>query len=137
MDNERYTAAIGEWCEKVEQARARLTVSPLVATLPDPDMVRESLDGVFNRRKGRLLRSAPRSDKRPLANVLWRLITWHRSSGGLGGVYGVLWACDDIVRDRGLDMSGADLHASMDTLAIVLLGGESRAAAAWERAIGV
>ena len=137
MDNERYTAAVGEWCEKVEQARARLTVSPLVATLPDPDTVRESLDGVFNRRKGGMLRSAPRSDKRPLANVLWRLITWHKSSGGLGGVYGVRWACDDIVRDRGLDMTGADLHASMDTLAIVLLGGESRAAAAWERAIGV
>ena len=129
----KYTAAIDRLCDVVEIRRAHLSDT---ATLPNAPIVREAIDGIFNRRTGNELRSAPPRDKRPVANVLWRIMAWHRSSGGMGSIFGLRWACDDIVKTRDLGMTGPELYDTIDTLAIVLLGGRSRAADNWERALG-
>jgi hypothetical protein len=47
-------------------------------------------------------------------------VKFHRSGGSL---YGWPWFADDTMRDE------------LDTLAVVLLGGKSSAAAAWQRAM--
>jgi hypothetical protein len=129
----RYTTAIDRLCAGVERRRAHLGDT---ATLPSATIVREAIDGIFHRRTGNELRSAPPRDKRPIANVLWRIMAWHRSSGGMGSIFGMHWACGDIVKARDLDMTGLELYDELDTLAIVLLGGRSRAADNWARALG-
>lgn len=130
----RYTNAIDRICAAVELRRAHLGNA---ATLPSAPIVREAIDGIFNRRTGNELRSAPPRDKRPIANVLWRIMAWHKSSGGMGSVFGVRWACDDIAKARYLDITGPELYDALDTLALVLLGGRSRAADNWARALGI
>jgi hypothetical protein len=143
-NTEVLTGCVDRICAAVERRRACLND---VAPLPDTDIVRTAISGIFNTRTGNELRSAPPRDKRPLANVLWRLMAFHRSSGGIGGVFSLRWACDDIVkahrkgpyRHKSLDLniSGEQLFDAINTLAIVLLGGQSRAADNWERALGI
>ena len=131
---DRRTTAIDRICTAIESKRAQLSGT---APLPSADIVHEAIDGIFHRTTGNELRSAPPRDKRPIANVLWRLLAWHRSIGNFGGVFSLQWACDDIVRERDLNVTGLELYDHLDTLAIVLLGGQSRAADNWDRALGV
>ena len=118
-------------CELVDKARGLID-----ETLPDSEMVRECIDGVLNTRTGRLLRSAPNIDAKPLANVFWYLVDWHTSGGYLGTLYNCQFKCRDIAKKRSLDITGAELYAMLETLAIVLRGGNSPAVDRWERALG-
>jgi len=108
-------------CELVETAR-RWIDEPL----PDSAMVRECIDGVLHTRTGRLLRSAPNINAKPLGNVFWHLLNWHTSGGYLGTLFNCKWKCCDIARARGLDITGEDLYSMLETLAIVTRGGSSR-----------
>jgi hypothetical protein len=123
-------------CDYIERLRPTVTTAPDAVTLPTADIVREAIAGSLNTRTGRPLASAPPRDKRPVANVLWRLLAWHRSSGNLGAIFAARWDCDDIVTARNLDMTGPELHDALDTLALLLTGGRSRAGDAWARALG-
>ena len=119
-------------CAIVE--RLRDTVS---LPMPDAAIVREAIDGILNTRTGRLLRSAPNINRKPLANVFWFLVDWHGGSGYIGTIYNCRWKCGGIVKERNMDMTGAELHDSLDTLALVLRNGSSPASDRWERALGL
>jgi hypothetical protein len=123
-------------CDYIERLRPTLTTAPNAVTLPAPDLVREAVAGGLNTRTGRPLASAPKRANKPLANVLHRLLAWHRSSGYLGTIFAVRWECGDIVKARGLDMTGPELYDELDTLALLLTGGRSRAGDAWSSALG-
>ena len=125
------TERLDGMCELIETARSLIN-----EPLPDSAMVRECIDGVLNTRNGRLLRSAPNIDAKPLANVFWYLLDWHTSGGYLGTLFNCQWKCRDIVKKRSLDITGAELYAMLETLATVLRGGYSPAVDRWERALG-
>ena len=118
-------------CELVETARDLID-----EPLPDAEMVRECIDGVLNTRSGRLLRSAPNIDAKPLGNVFWYLLDWHISSGYIGTLFNCQWKCRDIAKARGLDITGAELYSMLETLAIVTRGGNSPAVDRWNKALG-
>ena len=118
-------------CELVETFRGLIN-----EPLPDPEMVRECIDGVLNTRNGRLLRSAPNIDAKPLGNVLWYLLDWHTSGGYLGTLLNCQFKCRSIAKARGLDITGAELYAMLETLAIVLRGGNSPAVDRWAHVLG-
>ena len=118
-------------CELVEKARDLID-----EPLPDSAIVRECIDGVLNTRNGKLLRSAPNVDAKPLANVFWYLVDWHTSGGYLGTLLNCQFKCRSIAKARGLDITGAELYAMLETLAIVLRGGNSPAVDRWARALG-
>ena len=118
-------------CELVERARGLID-----ETLPDAEMVRECIDGVLNTQNGRLLRSAPNIDKKPLANVFWYLVDWHISSGYIGTLVNCRFKCHAIAEDRALDITGAELYSMLETLAIVTRGGNSPAVDRWNKALG-
>ena len=134
--NTKHADRVNALCDYIERLRPTVTTAPDALTLPTADIVREAIAGSLNARTGRPLASAPPRDKRPVANVLHRLLAWHRSSGNMGSVFGVRWDCSDIVKARGLDMTGAELHDALDTLALLLMGGRSRAGDAWSHALG-
>jgi hypothetical protein len=118
-------------CQLVDKARSLIN-----EPLPDSTMVRECIDGVLNTRNGRLLRSAPNLDKKPLANVFWYFLDWHTSGGYLGTLFTCQWKCRDIARARGLDITGAELYSMLETLAIVTRGGNSPAVDRWAQVLG-
>ena len=118
-------------CARVESLRDTISLP-----MPDSEMVREMIDGILNTRTGRLLRSAPNIDKKPLANVFWYVLDWHTSGGYLGTIFNCRFKCGDIAKKRGLDLSGAELYDRLDTLALVLRNGSSPAADRWEKALG-
>ena len=118
-------------CELVDKARGLID-----ETLPDSEMVRECIDGVLHTRTGRLLRSAPNIDAKPLANVCWYLVDWHTSGGYLGTLFNCQWKCRDIARTRGLDITGAELYSMLETLTIVTRGGNSPAVDRWAQVLG-
>jgi len=134
--NTKHADRVNALCDYIERLRPTVTSAPDAVTLPAPDIVREAIAGSLNTRSGRPLASAPKRDKKPVANVLWRLLAWHRSSGNMGSVFGVRWDCDDLVTARNLDMTGPELHDALDTLALLLTGGRSRASDAWTHALG-
>ena len=118
-------------CRLVQTARSLID-----EPLPDADMVRECIDGVLNTRTGKLLRSAPNIDARPLANVLWYLLDWHTSGGYLGTLFNCQFKCRSIAKTRVLDINGAELYSMLETLAIVLRGGSSPAVDRWAQVLG-
>ena len=128
-------------CGLIETVRDRIS-----EPMPDAPMVRECIDGILNSRTGKLLRSAPDLYAKPLANVFWYLVDWHRSSGYIGTLYNCRFKCHGIARDRAEnirrgnlplpDITGAELYDMLETLAIVLHGGNSPAADRWEKALG-
>ena len=118
-------------CGLIETARGLISLP-----LPDAPMVRECIDGILNTRTGKLLRSAPNIDAKPLANVFWYLLDWHRSSGYIGTLYNCRFKASGIAKDRNLDITGAELYGMLETLAIVLHGGHSPASERWEKALG-
>jgi len=134
--NTTHADRVNALCDYIERLRPTVTTAPDALTLPTPAMVREAIAGSLSTRTGRPLASAPPRDKRPVANVLHRLLAWHRSSGNMGSIFGLHWDCGDIVTARNLDMTGPDLYDGLDTLALLLTGGRSRAGDAWTHALG-
>ena len=118
-------------CARVECLRDDISLP-----MPDAEMVREMIDGILNTRTGRLLRSAPNIDKKPLANVFWYLLDWHTSGGYLGTIFNCQFKCGAIAKKRELALSGAELYDRLDTLALVLRNGSSPAADRWGKALG-
>ena len=118
-------------CGLIETARELISLP-----LPDAPMVRECINGILSARTGKLLRSAPDLYAKPLANVFWYLLDWHRSSGYIGTLYNCRFKASGIARDRDLDITGADLYDRLENLAIVLYGGNSPASDRWEKALG-
>jgi hypothetical protein len=125
--NERVDAM----CELIETVRDRIA-----EPMPDAPIVRECIDGILNTRTGKLLRSAPDLYAKPLANVFWYLVDWHISSGYIGTLYNCRFKTADIAKGRNLDITGAELYDMLETLAIVLHGGNSPASDRWEKALG-
>ena len=117
-------------CEKIEALREKFP------NLPTAEMVREAIDGILHFRTGRMLANAPKFTKRPLANIFYRVVEWHRGNGNLGPVFSAKWDCELIVRDRGLDITANELHDQLDTLALLLWNGKSNATAQWSKALG-
>ena len=137
--NTKHADRVNALCDYIERLRPTLTTAPDApdaVTLPTPDIVREAVAGALNTQTGRPLASAPPRDKRPVANVLHRLLAWHRSGGNMGSIFGLRWDCGDIVKARGLDTTGPELHDELNTLALLLTGGRSRASDAWTHALG-
>jgi len=85
--------------------------------IPTRDEAIEAIAGCINSRTGRWKRSKP---KAALPGLLWDLVRFHQGNGSL---WGFPWFADSDTRDR------------IDTLALVLLGGQSNAADAWGRAL--
>ena len=85
--------------------------------VPDDDTARQAVLGCINTKNGKWRRTKPKSDP---GETLWTLVKFHRSGGSL---YGWPW------------FAPKELVEPLDTLAVVLLNGESRAADAWQRAI--
>jgi hypothetical protein len=95
---------------------AKLRAAGNVA-VPSDEVAVDAVRGCLNSRTGEWRATKPDDDT---AGLLWQLVKFHRSSGSL---YGWPWFADERLRDE------------MDTLAQVLLGGRSNAAANWQRAI--
>jgi len=85
--------------------------------VPTDELATQAISGCLNARTGGWRATKPADDA---AGLLWTLVKFHRSGGSL---YGWPWFADETMRDQ------------LDTLAVVLLGGQSRAAAAWQRAL--
>ena len=85
--------------------------------VPSDDLAQRAVSGCINTRTGGWRASKPADEA---AGLLWTLVRFHRSGGSL---YGWPWFADETMRDE------------LDTLAVVLLGGNSSAAAAWQRAL--
>ena len=86
--------------------------------VPSDELAVRAVRGCLNTRTGGWRASKPTDEA---AGLLWTLVKFHRSGGSL---YGWPWFADAAMRDQ------------LDTLAVVLLGGQSSAAAAWQRALG-
>ena len=119
------------------------------------DAVRHALDGMLNKRTGRMLASAPTFSKRPLASLLYRHIQWHQGSGDLHGMYSVKWDAGYLVRSRlrpedydettatpfDVDaqlvdgLTESQLHDRLETTALILTHGESPALDKWRKAL--
>lgn len=84
---------------------------------PTRDEAIEAIAGCINSRTGQWKRTKP---KGKLAGLLWDLVKFHKGSGSL---WGFPWFADEATRER------------IDTLALVLLGGQSNAADAWGKAL--
>ena len=121
--------------------------------------IRHALDGMLNKRTGRMLASAPTFRKRPLASLLYRHIQWHQGSGNLHGMYSVKWDAGYLARYQGLTgscsicdeeragepyntnsllvsgLTGSELHDRLETTALILTHGESPALDKWRKAI--
>ena len=104
--------------------------------LPTPEIVREAIHGTLNSRNGKMLSNAPKQSAKPLAHVLHKLILWHRSGGNLWGVAMLPMNCANIAEKRELNCTGRELFDQLDTLAILLRGGQSTAANNWARVLG-
>lgn len=127
-------------------------------TMPPTAVIRRALEGIVAKRGKRIIRTtAPNFYDSPLASILHRLIQFHRSSGSLWGVMGTThdagcitrWAFDGKPNPAGrVEKSGDpgilrdsyseapdDFSDQMDTVALVILNGQSNAANAWRRAI--
>ena len=119
------------------------------------DAVRHAVDGILNKRTGRILANAPTFRKRPLASLLYRHIQWHRGSGNLHGMFSVKWDADFLERyhwynlsdrERSADafaidaqlvpgLSGSQLHDRLETTALILTYGKSNALDKWRKAL--
>jgi hypothetical protein len=129
-------------------------------TVPPTAVIRKALEGIVAKRGKRIIRTtAPTFYDSPLASVLHRLIQYHRSSGSLWGVMGARhdarciarWAFDGKPNPNGrVEKSGDpgimresyseapdDFTDQMDSVALVILNGQSRAADNWSRALGI
>jgi len=130
-------------------------------TMPPTDVIRAALTTIVAKRgKSTIRKTAPTFADAPLGSVLHRLIQFHRSSGSLWGVMGanfdagciVRWAFEDgdgrIKPDSRIGKTGeldlvrdsyseepTDFKEQLDTVALVLLNGQSNAADAWHKAI--
>lgn len=105
--------------DKATQTFDALPMDRLREGTPKPtrDEAIEAIAGCINSRTGRWMKSKPKGE---LPGLLWDLVRFHRGSGSL---WGFPWFADSDTRDR------------IDTLALVLLGGQSKAADAWGRAL--
>ena len=105
--------------EKAIQTFEALPMDKLREGTPKPtrEEAIEAIAGCINSRTGRWKRSKPKDE---LAGLLWDLVKFHRGSGSL---WGFPWFADEATRKR------------IDTLALVLLGGQSNAADAWGKAL--
>tara|TARA_R100000458_G_C8212591_1_gene199537 strand:- start:464 stop:847 length:384 start_codon:yes stop_codon:yes gene_type:complete len=88
-------------------------------SIPDDDLVRESIKGciVVRAGQGYWRKSKPKTEPSAL---LWQFVKFHNSTGSL---YGYPWFHEK------------ELGEKLDTLAVLLLGGKSNAANNWQRAI--
>lgn len=85
-------------------------------SVPSDELAVRAVRGCLNTRTGGWRASKPAD---AAAGLLWQLVKFHRSGGSL---YGWPWFADETMRDQ------------LDTLAVVLIGGSS-AAAAWQRVL--
>jgi len=86
---------------------------------PDATEAIKALAGCLNSRTGKWRKTLP-SRSCQESQLLWRLVKFHCGNGNL---WGFPWFADADQRDR------------LDTLAIVMLKGHSRAAEAWRQAL--
>ena len=116
------------------------------------DAVRHAVDGILNKRTGRILANAPTFRKRPLASLLYRHIQWHQGSGNLHGMFSVKWDAGYLARytpetrfgpnpifehDQSLvsGLSENELHDRLETTALILTYGKSPALDKWRKAL--
>jgi hypothetical protein len=127
--------------------------------IPPTAVVRKAVEGIVAKRGRHIIVANPKTFYDfPLASVLLRLIQFHRSSGSLWGVMGATfdagciarWAFEDDRNPNGrIEKSGDmeimresypeapdDFKGQMDSLALVILKGQSRAADNWSRQLG-
>lgn len=102
-------AALAEPLRKLREAGS--------VAVPSDDLAVRAVTGCLNARTGAWRATKPADDE---SGLLWQLVKFHRSGGSL---YGWPFFADERLRDE------------LDTLAVVLLGGQSSAAAAWQRAL--
>lgn len=154
MNKKLCQLALEKLIEAVESARPKLTDS----TLPPLDVCRVALEGIVAKRgKNVIRRTAPVFREHPLGSILHRCIAFHRSNGSLYGLFGTQDDVSLLLRASGRDPSSYgsywtndksllfeharlvagidDLYDQMDTLALVLLQGQSSAAQAWQKAL--
>lgn len=84
---------------------------------PTADEAIEAIAGCLNKNNGSWRKTAPRQES---SRLLWQLVRFHR---GTGNLWGYPWFADADQRDR------------LDTLALVMLKGHSRAAEAWRKVL--
>ena len=84
---------------------------------PSDELAVRAVTGCLNTKTGAWRKTKPDDEA---AGLLWQLVKFHRSGGSL---YGWPWFADEAMRDQ------------LDTLAVVMLGGRSSAAEAWQRAL--
>lgn len=85
--------------------------------VPSDELAVRAVTGCLNTKTGAWRKTKPDDEA---AGLLWQLVKFHRSGGSL---YGWPWFADEAMRDQ------------LDTLAVVMLGGRSSAAEAWQRAL--
>lgn len=148
-----YNERLDAMCNNLEEnIRPKLTLP-----LPSKEIIRLALAEMLNTRTAKRLANAPPMNKRPLASLLHRLVTWHGSGGNLSGVFSITMDCGVLTRFKekpesfnvywqtdGIKEAAAllpegitekELFEQMDTLALSLTGGKSRAAEAWGRVL--
>jgi len=105
--------------ELAENVYAALSMHKLSPTIKQPtrEEAIEAIAGCLNKKNGAWLKTSPKTES---SRLLWKLVKFHRSSGSL---WGYPWFANVDQRDR------------LDTLAIVMLKGHSRAAEAWRKAL--
>lgn len=87
-------------------------------SIPSNDLAERAMRGCFNSRTGKWRATKPTKDDD--SRLLWQLVKFHRGSGSLWGF--------PFFED-------SNRREELDTLAIVLLGGKSNAACAWDNVI--
>tara|TARA_Y100000034_G_C6604787_1_gene263207 strand:- start:46 stop:447 length:402 start_codon:yes stop_codon:yes gene_type:complete len=131
MGNTAKIDRLNNMCEILEEYR-----DAGLDELPDADIIRQAIEGCLNSRNGKLLRSAPKFRDKPLANILHRMVQWHRSGGWAGSLYMHKLDCQSAVTMLKLDLTNDVLYEQLQSLAITMLGGNSPAADRWQRVLG-
>ena len=87
---------------------------------PSTELAHKAIVGCLNKRNGQWRRTKPIVSSEE-SILLWQLVKFHRGNGSL-------WGYPHFAK--------VELREKLDTLAIVLLGGQSSASDNWARALG-
>lgn len=155
MNKQKHEQAVKVLCESIEEARGKLTESEL----PPHDVCKAAIEGIVAKRGQSVLRKTPPVFREhPLGSLLGRYLDWHRGTGYLGSLYTIGWDAEMLEKastsdpasygdywrhdksrlfDHARLVAGIEgLGDKLDSLALVILKGQSRAAEAWSKALG-
>jgi len=117
----------------VADTDADTDTNPDAIVLPTPALMREALTNCLHVHSGKWKRTTPRWETSNVANVFHKIVRWHNGTGYLGGLMMARLDCARIENARGLERG--TLFEELQTMALCLYRGNSRALNAWNSAL--